>query len=39
MALSTGLDVHKVREDKDTARGDIVGAFNDAMDVSRADAA
>lgn len=39
VALSTGLDVHKVREDKDTARGDIVGAFNDAMDVSRADAA
>ena len=35
VALSTGLDVHKVREDKDTARGDIVGAFNDAMDVSR----
>lgn len=25
VALSTGLDVHKVREDKDTARGDIVG--------------
>ena len=39
VALSTGLDVHKVREDKNTARGDIVGAFNDAMDVSRADAA
>ena len=39
VALSTGLDVHKVRTDKDTARGDIVGAFNDAMDVSRADAA
>ena len=39
VALSTGLDVHKVRTDKGTARGDIVGAFNDAMDVSRADAA
>ncbi len=39
VALSTGLDAHKVREDKNTARGDIVGAFNDAMDVSRADAA
>lgn len=39
VALSTGLDVHKVREDKNTARGDIIGAFNDAMDVSRADAA
>lgn len=39
VALSTGLDVHKVRTDKDTARGDIVGAFNDAMDASRADAA
>ncbi|KAA8826484.1 phosphate acetyltransferase [Bifidobacterium reuteri] len=39
VALSTGLDIHKVRADKETARGDIVGAFNDALDVSRADAA
>ncbi|WP_055427018.1 phosphate acetyltransferase [Bifidobacterium aesculapii] len=39
VALSTGLDIHKVRADKETARGDIVGAFNDAMSVARADAA
>ena len=39
MALSTGLDIHEVRRDKETARGDIVGAFNDALDVSRAEAA
>ncbi|NEG56221.1 phosphate acetyltransferase [Bifidobacterium platyrrhinorum] len=37
--LSTGLDIHKVRADKETARGDIVGAFNDALSVSRAEAA
>lgn len=39
VALSTGLDVHEVRRDKDAARGDIVAKFDDAMDVSRADAA
>ena len=39
VSLSTGLDVHKVRADKDTARGDIVGEFNYAMEVSRANAA
>ena len=39
VTLSTGLDVHEVRRDKDAARGDIVAKFDDAMDVSRADAA
>ena len=39
VALSTGLDIHQVRKDKEGSRGDIVAAFNDAMNVSRADAA
>ena len=39
VALSTGLDVHQVRRDKEGSRGDIVAAFHDAMSVSRADAA
>lgn len=39
VALSTGLDIHVVRRDKEAARGDIVAAFDDAMNVSRADAA
>ena len=39
VALSTGLDIHKVRADKETARGDIVGAFNDAWTISHSDAA
>ena len=39
VALSSGLDIHKVRRDKEASRGDIVAAFDDAMSVSRADAA
>ena len=39
IALSTGMDVHEVRRDKQAARGDIVARFNDAMDVAQAQAA